>query len=85
MRYGSDPSIETADLILLVDCNVPWIPAQYGTQETATVIHIDVHPLKRLMLLFYLPAIRRCTADATTALSRLVSFIRSSTELQATL
>lgn len=85
MRYGSDVSIETADLILLIDCDVPWIPTQCRPQEAATVIHIDVDPLKKLMPLFYLPAIRRYTADACTALTQIVSFIRSSADLQATL
>ncbi|KAK5788456.1 hypothetical protein VI817_009414 [Penicillium citrinum] len=85
MRYGSDPSIETADLILLVDCDVPWIPTQCRPQETATVIHIDIDPLKKIMPLFYLPAARRYTADATTALTQIVSFIHSSADLQEAL
>ncbi|OJJ01906.1 hypothetical protein ASPVEDRAFT_887386 [Aspergillus versicolor CBS 583.65] len=85
MRLGSDPSIETADLILVVDCDVPWIPTQCRPQEAATVIHIDIDPLKKLMPLFYLPAVRRYTADAATALIQIISFIRSSTNLQEAL
>ncbi|KAJ5362557.1 hypothetical protein N7541_003401 [Penicillium brevicompactum] len=85
MRYGSDPSIETADFILIVDCDVPWIPTQCKPSDTATIIHIDIDPLKKLMPLFYLPAVRRYSADATTALSQLSSFIDSSVNLQLSL
>lgn len=85
MRYGSDRSIETADFILIVDCDVPWIPTQCSPKETATVIHIDIDPLKKMMPLFYLPAVRRYAADATTALSQLASFMDSSVDLQTSL
>ncbi|KGO42705.1 Thiamine pyrophosphate enzyme, C-terminal TPP-binding [Penicillium expansum] len=85
MRYGSDPSIETADVILIVNCDVPWVPTQCRPNENATIIHIDIDPLKKLMPLFYLPAIRRYLADATAALTQVSSFINSSPALQAAL
>lgn len=85
MRYGSDPSIETADFILIVDCDVPWIPTQCKPRDTATIFHIDIDPLKKLMPLFYLPAVRRYSADAATALNQLSSFIDSSANLQVSL
>lgn len=85
MRYGSDPSIETADLILIVDCDVPWIPTQCRPRESALVFHIDVDPLKQLMPLFYLPTTRRYTVDAFTALLQTVSHIQNSADLQKAL
>ncbi|OQD95573.1 hypothetical protein PENSOL_c019G07626 [Penicillium solitum] len=85
MRYGSDPSIETADVILIVNCDVPWVPTLCRPKDTATIIHIDIDPLKKLMPLFYISAIRRYTADATTALTQLSSFIHSSAALQTAL
>ncbi|KAJ5775763.1 uncharacterized protein N7511_000774 [Penicillium nucicola] len=85
MRYGSDPSIETADLILVVDCDVPWIPTQCRPKESAHIIHIDIDPLKKLMPLFYLPTTRRYAADSFTALSQILTYINSASDLQTAL
>lgn len=85
MRYGSDPSIETADLILVVDCDVPWIPTQCRPKESAHIIHIDIDPLKKLMPLFYLPTMRRYAADSFTAISQILTYINSASDLQSTL
>lgn len=85
MRYGSDPSIQTADLILVVDCDVPWIPTQCRPKESAHIIHIDIDPLKKLMPLFYLPTMRRYAADSFTALSQILTYINSTSDLQSTL
>ncbi|KAL3469736.1 thiamine pyrophosphate enzyme [Aspergillus californicus] len=85
LKYGSHPAIETADVILIVDCDVPWIPTQCRPQESARIFHIDVDPLKKLMPLFYVPALRRYTADSYSAIGQIVSYIKSSTTLQNTL
>ncbi|RDK41041.1 thiamine pyrophosphate enzyme [Aspergillus phoenicis ATCC 13157] len=85
MKLGADASIETADMILILDCDVPWIPTQCKPQKSARVFHIDVDPLKGLMPLFYVPALSRFTADAETALNQIGSHIQSSSEIQATL
>ena len=82
MRLGQDPSIETADMILVLDCDVPWIPTQCRPQKDARIFHIDVDPLKRLMPLAYVPALRRYTADAFTAVSQINNYIASSPALQ---
>jgi thiamine pyrophosphate-dependent acetolactate synthase large subunit-like protein len=85
MRYGSHPAIQTADVILIVECDVPWIPTQCRPSESARIFHIDVDPLKNLMPLFYIPALQRYTADTSTAIIQLTSHLRSSPTLQATL
>lgn len=85
VQYGSHPAVETADVILVLDCDVPWIPTQGRPQISAHVYHIDVDPLKRLMPLYYIPALERYTADAYTAVDQIVSYIQSSPTLQAIL
>ncbi|KAL4864281.1 hypothetical protein BDV12DRAFT_176386 [Aspergillus spectabilis] len=85
MRYGSHPAIQTADVILIVDCDVPWIPTQCRPQKSARIFHIDIDPLKRLMPLAYVPALRRYTTDAYTSISQIASFIQSSSSLQTAL
>ena len=83
MRYGSDASIETADVILVLDCDVPWIPTQCRPQSSARIYHIDVDPLKRLMPLFYIPATRRYAADTYTTVNQIGSYIESSADIKA--
>ncbi|KAM5350834.1 hypothetical protein ACJ41O_007339 [Fusarium nematophilum] len=77
VRIGKHESIEAADFIVVLDCDVPWIPTQCKTRPDAKVIHIDVDPLKQNMPIYYIPAFRRYQADAETALNQLCAFISS--------
>ena len=47
MHLGWDPheSLRDADLVLVVDCDVPWIPALGGPGDAASVVHIGPDPL----------------------------------------
>ncbi|KZM22735.1 uncharacterized protein EKO05_0000784 [Ascochyta rabiei] len=76
-RYGNDPSIETADVILVMDCDVPWINTQCHPNATAKIFHVDVDPLKQQMPVFYLNAIHRYRADSYTSLSQLNSHLEA--------
>jgi thiamine pyrophosphate-dependent acetolactate synthase large subunit-like protein len=81
LRYGIDDSIKTADVIVVIDCDVPWINTQCQPSKSAKVFHIDIDPLKQQMPLFYLAAESRYRADSFTAISQLVKYISSSSEL----
>jgi thiamine pyrophosphate-dependent acetolactate synthase large subunit-like protein len=72
VRYGSDPSIETADVILVIDCDVPWINTQCKPHEDAKIVHLDVDPLKQQMPLYYIDALLRCRVNSELALRQLV-------------
>ena len=74
-KFGVDDSIRTADVILVVDCDVPWIPTQCRPRKEARIFHIDADPLKQQMPVFYIPAEWRCKADSHTALNQLHSYI----------
>lgn len=76
-RYGISPHITTADVILVLDCDVPWIPVHNRPSEKARIFHIDVDPLKQQMPVFYIEAEGRWKADSFTALSQLVSYIET--------
>lgn len=69
MRYGSDGAIRTADVILVVVCDVPWINTQCKPADGTKIIHFDVDPLKQQMPLFYIDAILRCRVNTAFALS----------------
>jgi thiamine pyrophosphate-dependent acetolactate synthase large subunit-like protein len=78
LRYGVDDSIKTADVIIVIDCDVPWINTQCHPSKSAKVFHIDVDPLKQQMPVFYLAAQARYRAESSTAISQLTNYISSS-------
>lgn len=83
MRYGADPAIESADFILVVDCDVPWIPVRCKPKPEAKIVHIDVDPLKQQMPVFYISALARFRADATTSLTQIIEQLASSPKCSA--
>jgi len=81
VRYGVDSSIETADVILVVDCDVPWINTQCHPKKDAKIFHIDVDPLKQQMPVFYIAAMARFRADSYTSFKQLHTYIHDSASL----
>lgn len=77
VRYGIDDSIHTADVILVVDCDVPWIPTQCKPASSARIFHIDSDPLKQQMPVFYIAAEARWKADSYIAIKQLHTYISS--------
>jgi len=45
LDYAVGPHIEAADAVLVLDCDVPWIPAKDGVPANAKVIHMGTDPL----------------------------------------
>ncbi len=43
--YDSAPLLGEADLVIVVDCAVPWIPGKVRPRPDAKVVHIGVDPL----------------------------------------
>jgi len=78
LRFGVDESIRTADVIVVIDCDVPWINTQCQPSKSAKIFHIDVDPLKQQMPVFYLAAASRYRADSFTAVSQLTQYLLSS-------
>jgi acetolactate synthase-1/2/3 large subunit len=60
-----------ADVILVIDSDVPWIPVVNRPRPDAVIYHIDVDPLKHQMPLWHIPARRTFRADAEIALGQL--------------
>ena len=75
LRYGVDESIKTADVIIVIDCDVPWINTQCHPRKDAQIFHIDIDPLKQQMPVFYLAAMARYRADSYTAITQLTKFL----------
>lgn len=77
VRYGSDEAISTADVILVVDCDVPWVNTQCKPANGTKIIHFDVDPLKQQMPLFYIDAILRCRVNATQAVGQIIEHLKT--------
>ncbi|CAK7233248.1 hypothetical protein SEUCBS140593_008538 [Sporothrix eucalyptigena] len=71
LRFGSHDAIRTADVIIVLDCDVPWIQTICPPKEDARVFHIDCDPLKKMMPVFYLPAEQRFLADSLLSIQQL--------------
>ncbi|KAF2805129.1 thiamine diphosphate-binding protein [Mytilinidion resinicola] len=78
LRYGVEPAIKTADVILVIDCDVPWINTQCHPKENAKVFHVDVDPMKQQIPVFYLKAHYRYRADSFTSLNQLNAYLKTS-------
>ncbi|KAL9633221.1 MAG: hypothetical protein Q9164_004830 [Protoblastenia rupestris] len=81
VRYGVDDCIKTADVILIADCDVPWIPTLCKPKPSARIFHIDSDPLKQQMPVFYLPTEGRWRVDSCTAFKQLHEYISSNPAL----
>ena len=64
-------ALSQADLVLVIDSDIPWIPTQSRPGEGTKIYHIDIDPLKAQMPLWYIPARGRYSADAFIALRQL--------------
>ncbi|MGH9936561.1 MAG: thiamine pyrophosphate-requiring protein, partial [Blastocatellia bacterium] len=64
-------ALDEADLVLVVDSDVPWIPTINKPRKGVTIYQIDVDPLKEQMPLWQIPAKRVFRADAGAALRQL--------------
>lgn len=85
LRYGVDDYIPEADFILVVDCDVPWIPTRCKPAQTAKIVHVDVDVLKQQMPYFYIPAIARYKADSFITFSQLNAYLSAEKSLQTLL
>lgn len=64
-------ALEEADVVLVLDSDVPWIPTVTRPSPAAKIYHIDVDPLKQQMPLWHFPMRNSYRADAATALRQI--------------
>lgn len=66
-----NPLLAEADLVLVLDSDVPWMPMVNKPSPGATVYCLDVDPIKQRFPLWCFPAKRAFRVDAATALAQL--------------
>ena len=84
-RFSFDNATTKADLILIIDCDVPWIPSRNPPREDARVYYIDADPLNCMMSNSHFPAHGRWKADSYTALRQLNTYLQKDSGLIETL
>jgi acetolactate synthase-1/2/3 large subunit len=66
-------ALARADVVLVLDSDVPWISAVSKPRNGARIFHVDADPLKEQMPLWYIGATRQCQADLAQALRQIRS------------
>jgi acetolactate synthase-1/2/3 large subunit len=65
-----------ADVILVIDHDIPYIPAMAKPASAASIIHIDIDPIKQDMVMWGFPADILLQADSAKAIPALNGLIR---------
>jgi thiamine pyrophosphate-dependent acetolactate synthase large subunit-like protein len=65
-------------MILLLDCDVPWIPSKNPPSKNTRIYQIDIDPLNERIPVSFFPAHGRWRADCYTALKQLILYIKNS-------
>lgn len=81
-RLSTDECTQNADVIFLLDCDIPWIPSRNPPSEGTQIYHVDLDPLNEQLRVSLFPAHGRWRADSFTALSQLVTHIQEDPSLQ---
>jgi len=66
-----NPALAAADVILVIDSDVPWIPSLWAPQENTVIHHLDLDPLKVQMPLAAVAARNAYQVDAECALRQI--------------
>jgi acetolactate synthase I/II/III large subunit len=73
---GQNPVLAEADVILVLDSDVPWIPAINKPSPGASVYYIDVDPVKPAIMTWYTPARLLAAASTKVAVEQIASCVR---------
>ena len=73
MGFDAAELLKDADTILVIDSDIPWIPARVGPKSDSRVFFIDVDPIKEHIPMWYFPSERFMKADAQTALRQIIN------------
>lgn len=73
--YRRNTLVDEADLILMLDVDVPWIVSKVQPRADARLFHLDCDPLKLDMGFWHFPAERTWQADSLAALDQLLQLV----------
>ena len=73
---AQNPLLAEADVILVLDSDVPWIHATSRPSPDAAIYAVDIDPLKPSMSMWHVPARRFAAADTKVAVEQITRFVR---------
>jgi acetolactate synthase-1/2/3 large subunit len=73
---SQNPLLAEADVILVLDSDVPWIPAVNRPSAGAAIYYADADPLKSQMQLWHVPARLFATANSKVAVEQIAAYVR---------
>ncbi|MBI2911266.1 MAG: thiamine pyrophosphate-requiring protein, partial [Chloroflexi bacterium] len=76
LGYSPSPYLEQADVILLLDLDVPYLPALQRPAEDARIISIDIDPVKEDYVTWEFPVDLALEADTRKALPALLDAVQ---------
>ncbi|KAJ9136845.1 Thiamine pyrophosphate enzyme [Pleurostoma richardsiae] len=85
LRFGREEFIKEADVILVIDCDVPFIQTMCKPRDDAVIFHVDCDPLKQMMPVYYIDAVQRHRADSLTTVEQLTAHIKGNETLRTKL
>ncbi len=65
-----------ADVVLVIDSDVPWIPAVNRPSDDAAIYYVDIDPLKSRIQLWHVPARRFAAANSKVAVEQIAAYVR---------
>jgi acetolactate synthase I/II/III large subunit len=71
-----NPVLAQADVILIVDCDIPYIFVNNRPSPDAAIYVVDADPLKSSMSLWHVPARRSAAATGKVALEQIAALVR---------
>jgi acetolactate synthase I/II/III large subunit len=71
-----NPVLAEADVILVIDSDVPWIPVTSKPSRDAEIYCIDIDPLKSGVPMWHVAARRLAAADSRLALPQIAAYVR---------
>jgi acetolactate synthase-1/2/3 large subunit len=72
LSVGESVLLDDADLVLILDCDVPWIPTEAQPPASARIIHLDMDPVKADLPLWMFPAHFSARVDSAATLPALL-------------
>jgi acetolactate synthase-1/2/3 large subunit len=72
LGYGRNTAVEEADLILMLDVDVPWLKSKVRPDPHARIAHIDIDPVKSGMGFWHYPSHMSFQADTGLALGQIL-------------
>jgi acetolactate synthase I/II/III large subunit len=73
---AQNETLAAADVILVLDSDVPWIPASSRPAPDAAIYVVDIDPVKADRTMWHVPARRIATADSKVAVGQVTDFVR---------